>query len=141
MLIRSRRPPTEQHRRNFKTKNPCRLELDNEFKLGRLLDREVSGLVALRQIPPFSAATTCGRSLPQSGFCAASSQLDVLVTPSEAGSVLQLLEGSSMRAHTKDRDYARPASGIGPPKWTGGQNRERDRDKRSSGADQVRPSA
>jgi hypothetical protein len=64
-----------------------------------------------------------------------------LVTPSEAGSVLQLLEGSSMRAHTKDRDYARPASGIGPPKWTGGQNRERDRDKRSSGADQVRPSA
>jgi len=40
--------PTEQHRRNFKTKNPCRLELDNEFKLGRLLDREVSGLVALR---------------------------------------------------------------------------------------------
>jgi hypothetical protein len=81
------------------------------------------------------------RSLPQSGFCATSSQLDVLVTPSEAGSVLQLLEGSSMRAHTKDRDYARPASGIGPPKWTGGQNRERDRDKRSSGADQVRPSA
>jgi hypothetical protein len=80
-------------------------------------------------------------SLLQSGFCAASSQLDVLVTPSEAGSVLQLLEGSSMRAHTKDRDYARPASGIGPPKWTGGQNRERDRDKRSSGADQVRPSA
>jgi hypothetical protein len=80
-------------------------------------------------------------SLLQSGFCAASSQLDVLVTASEAGSVLQLLEGSSMRAHTKDRDYARPASGIGPPKWTGGQNRERDPDKRSSGADQVRPSA
>ena len=40
--------PTEQHRRNFKTKNPCRLEIDNEFKLGRLFDREVSGLVALR---------------------------------------------------------------------------------------------
>jgi hypothetical protein len=34
--------------RNFKTKNPCRLEIDNEFKLGRLLDREVSGLAALR---------------------------------------------------------------------------------------------
>ena len=28
-----------------------------------------------------------------------------------------------------------------PPKWTDGQNRERDREKRSSGADQVRPSA
>ena len=34
--------------RNFKIKNPCRLEIDNEFKLGRLFDREVSGLVALR---------------------------------------------------------------------------------------------
>src|SRR5262245_8997846 len=28
-----------------------------------------------------------------------------------------------------------------PPKWTGGLNRERDAVKRSSGADQVRPSA
>ena len=34
--------------RNFKIKNPCRLEIDNEFKLDRLFDREVSGLVALR---------------------------------------------------------------------------------------------
>jgi hypothetical protein len=40
-----------------------------------------------------------------------------------------------LRADTKDRDYARPASGIGPPKWTGSQNRERDRNKRSSGAE------
>jgi hypothetical protein len=39
---------TEQRRRNFKIKNTCRLEIDNEFKLGRLFDREVSGLVALR---------------------------------------------------------------------------------------------
>ena len=39
---------TGQHRRNFRIKNPCRPEIDNEFKLGRLFDREVSGLVALR---------------------------------------------------------------------------------------------
>jgi hypothetical protein len=42
---------------------------------------------------------------------------------------------------TNGRTIARRCFSARPPKWTGGLNRERDAVKRSSGADQVRPSA
>jgi len=42
---------------------------------------------------------------------------------------------------TSGGTIARRCISARPPKWTGGLNRERDAVKRSSGADQVRPSA
>jgi hypothetical protein len=50
--------------------------------------------------------------------------------------------GAAVRPETTSGGtIARRSLFRSPPKWTGGQNRERDPDKRSSGADQVRPSA
>src|SRR5690349_10569790 len=44
----SHRQGREQRRRNHEVKSPCRLELKHQLEFGRLLERQLAGLGALR---------------------------------------------------------------------------------------------
>jgi hypothetical protein len=59
------------------------------------------------------------RSLPQSGFCAASSQVDVLVTPSEAGSVFTIARRLFNARSHKRSGLRSPCFGDRPPEMDG----------------------
>ena len=57
-LIRSPRRRGEQRRRNGEAERPGGLEVDDQFELGRLLDRQVGGLRALENAADIDAGLT-----------------------------------------------------------------------------------